>query len=69
MLKYTTIQGDTWDLIALKVLGNERNMHLILANNPTYNDVVIFPANIVLEIPTVFVRNDNNLPTWRRSDS
>ena len=36
---YTTIQGDTWDLIAYKLYGEEKYMkNLIEANEEYYSD-------------------------------
>lgn len=50
-MKYTTISGDTWDLIAWKVCGNEYYADRIMEANKEYLDYMIFPANVVLVIP------------------
>lgn len=42
MTKYTTIQGDTWDMIAYKVFGDETLMIQIMNLNLDYIDVSVF---------------------------
>ena len=67
MLSYTTAQGDTWDSISLKFYQNERYMHVLLERNPQYNDIVIFPANLVLMIPGTVQRSQSDYkPLWRK---
>ena len=42
---YTTIQGDTWDLIAYKLYGEEKYMkNLIEANCPMRSQMAVFRA-------------------------
>ena len=51
---YRTKQGDTWDLIALKVypkIGGEKLMDVLLEHNPDHIHTVIFSANVILNIP------------------
>ena len=51
---YRTKQGDTWDLIALKVypkIGGEKLMDVLLEHNPDHIHTVIFSANVSLNIP------------------
>lgn len=67
MLKYRTIQGDTWDIIAFKVynsLGEERLMHLLIDANPLYRNYVCFPAGVILNVPEVEIPRSNTLPPW-----
>ena len=69
MRKYKTIQGDTWDLIAFRVypkIGGEKLMDILLEQNPEYVNTVIFPANVILEIPTVDIPVISKLPAWKR---
>jgi len=66
MPKCITTQGDTWDVISLKFYKDEKYMHLILEVNPKYNDVVIFPANIVLNVPDIVQKTKTKLPVWRK---
>lgn len=63
---YTTIQGDMWDTIAYKVYGSEVGMNALLEANQEYADVVVFPANIVVQVPEYTAPETSNLPPWRR---
>lgn len=66
MTKYTTIQGDMWDMIAYKVYGNESGMSQLLDANQNYRDYVIFPAGIGLNVPTFSQSEVSLLPPWRQ---
>lgn len=63
---YTTIQGDMWDTIAYKVYGSEVGMNALLKANQEYADVVVFPVNIVVQVPEYTAPETSNLPPWRR---
>ena len=41
---YTTIQGETWDNIALKVYGSEKYTSLLMENNYPHLDILVFPS-------------------------
>lgn len=66
---YTTIQGDSWDLISYKIFGLEKYAPKIMSANIFYRDVQIFEAGIVLAIPDISEEEINNekqgLPPWR----
>ena len=69
MRTYRTEQGDTWDLIALRMypkIGAEKLMDILLDYNPEYIHTVIFPANVILNIPDVDVPVISSLPAWKR---
>lgn len=70
MVYYVTNQGDAWDLIAYKQLGSEIFTTDLISLNPTYKDIVLFPAGITLELPIVTDEDLNNaqadLSPWRR---
>ena len=69
MKTYTTEQGDTWDLIALRMfpnIGAEKLIDILLDYNPEHIHTVIFPANITLNIPEVSVPVVSSLPAWKR---
>ena len=69
MKTYTTEQGDTWDLIALRMfpnIGAEKLTDILLDYNPEHIHTVIFPANINLNIPEVNVPVVSSLPAWKR---
>ncbi len=65
-MKYTTIQGDTWDVIALKTTGSEMNMNKLIESNITHRDTVIFGAGVVLDIPDIPTSVNELLPPWKR---
>lgn len=66
---YTTIQGDTWDMVAFRVFGNEYLMTDLIETNPAHREVVIFPAGIVLNVPVIAEPEPQNLPPWKRGDN
>ena len=63
---YTTTQGDMWDNIAYKLYGSEAGLNTLLDANKQYADIVVFPANIVLQVPEYTAPETSNLPPWRR---
>ena len=63
---YTTKSGDMWDMIALKVLGNEMHMSELIENNYKYRNVMIFEAGIKLNITEISTQKVKNLPPWKR---
>jgi len=52
---YKTEAGDTWDLIAFKLFGNENLMKELLEENIELSEIVIFPAGVELSIPEIKV--------------
>ena len=69
MITYRTVQGDTWDLIALRMypkIGAEKLMDVLLEANPEHMHTIIFPANVILNIPEVDVPVISSLPAWKR---
>ncbi len=64
---YTTIQGDTWDRIARRFYGDERQMHRLLSANPAHRNVLIFSAGIVLTIPVADTTQTAARPPWKTS--
>ena len=64
---YTTSQGETWDVIAKRIWGEERLMHKLIEANPAYQETVFFSAGIVLTVPAVETpAKVLNLPPWKR---
>lgn len=55
--RYTTEQGDTWDLIAKRVYGEHNRaeffMHVLLEANQEHRFVTLFSANVELTVPTI----------------
>lgn len=65
MAKYTTIQGDHWDMIAKKVYGSELHASFLMANNYPYLDVYEFDSGVVLNCPGLPENRSEDLPPWR----
>lgn len=64
---YTTTAGDTWDALALDLLGNERYLDRLILANPAHAYLTRLPAGLVLTVPTVATPDTApNLPPWRR---
>ena len=66
MRNYTTIQGDTWDMISFKVYGTEIYMNKLIEANSLYREVVFFNANIEINVPNIDIYETPNLPPWKR---
>lgn len=65
-MTYTTKQGDCWDSVAFKVLGNESYMSQLIDANKRYRGIYIFPAGVVLTIPEIAEDTVSTAPPWRR---
>lgn len=66
----TTVEGDTFDALALEFYNDEKQASLIIQANLDYCDVLIFEAGVELKIPIVeFVNLPETLPPWRRETS
>lgn len=66
MKTYTTVQGDMWDSIAFHQLGSCESTDALMNANLKYMDVFIFPSGVVLTIPDVENKVENNLPPWKK---
>lgn len=63
---YTTRSGDTWDAIALRTMGSELYMDLLIRANPERNYVMRFGAGVVLQVPAIPTpARPASLPPWR----
>lgn len=75
MADYITIQGDTWDQIALKVYGSDVATRDIMAENGTRDPELLavwrFPYGTRLAVPerTPDTSTIAQLPPWRRPDA
>ena len=66
MTQYITKQGDTFDSIAFKVLGNRRYTRELMEANPDYLEVIIFSGGIKLNIPEITEETPiSDHPPWR----
>lgn len=63
---YTTVQGDEWDMVALKVYGDESYLNELLKANQKYNNIVVFSAGVKLLLPEIEVKSTTILPPWKR---
>lgn len=63
---YTTVSGDTWDIVAYKVYGNEMYMDTLIKANIEYKDTYIFPAGVVLTLPEIKLTVSESLPPWKQ---
>lgn len=66
--KHITVQGDTFDGLALKHYDDEKQASAIIAANLDYCDTLIFDAGVELVIPDAAALTlPETLPPWRRS--
>ena len=63
---YKTKSGDTWDIVAKEVYGDELYTSFLMGNNQKYLDYFIFPESLLLEIQDKPDNDDDFLPDWRR---
>ena len=63
---YTTIDGDTFDALALVFYDDEKLASTIIRANPDHCDTLIFAAGVELTIPEeIEVAMPETLPPWR----
>ncbi|MDA3732390.1 tail protein X [Niameybacter massiliensis] len=65
-IEYTTVDGDTFDIIALDMYNDEFKSHLIIQANPSYAKIITFKAGVVLKVPVVEEDIPETLPPWKR---
>ena len=65
---YTTIQGDTWDMIAYKVFGDEKYASDIMNANYDYIDILVFDNGELIDIPKIDIEEVQGLPSWLEED-
>lgn len=63
--KYVTNQGETWDTISLDFYGNPYRIKELVDCNRQYSDVLIFEANVELNIP-ILEDTSTTLAPWKR---
>ena len=69
MREHITVEGDTFDSLALRYYNEERLASRIIQMNPEYCDTLIFEAGIMLYIPDIStVDMPGTLPPWRRGE-
>ena len=65
MSTYTTIQGDTWDVIARKIFGDTKYTGNIIMANLRYMDYFVFPSGIELSVPDVDTTQPSAPVPWK----
>lgn len=68
---YTTVQGNRWDTIATLAWGEPGEFKRIIECNPGVPLTPILPGGIVLKIPIVPQKKNNDinkLPPWKRPE-
>lgn len=50
---YTTLQGDTWDVIAQRVYGDDHQCSVLMVANPDYKATMFFSAGVILNVPEI----------------
>lgn len=67
--EHITVEGDTFDGLALRYYSDEKMASEIIQANPDYCDTLIFEAGVKLYIPAVStVTMPETLPPWRRDE-
>ena len=64
--KYVTNQGETWDTISLDFYGNPYRIKEFIECNRKHSDVLIFEANVELNIPILEEESSDTLAPWKR---
>ena len=63
---YKTKSGDTWDIVAKEVYGDELYTSFLMGNNQEYLDYFVFPEGVLVIIQDKPDNDDDFLPDWRR---
>ena len=67
--EHITVDGDTFDSLALHYYSDEKMASEIIQANPDYCDTLIFEAGVKLYIPAVYATTmPETLPPWRREE-
>ena len=66
-VEYMAKAGDTFDLLALRMYGDDQLAGYISDYNPDYSDILIFEGGEQLKIPIVDnVETEETIAPWRR---
>lgn len=63
---YVTKSGDTWDLIAYEIYGDEVHMKELIEANIELAETVFFEAGVPLICPDIPLPDSANTPPWKR---
>ena len=65
---YMTSQGDTWDLMAYDLYGDEKYMRYLIEANWPLLDVLVFSSGVTIIVPDIPEDADEDRPFWREDD-
>ena len=72
MATYSTQQGDTFDIIAFRLFGDELYMDELIKANFEHRKTLIFGSGVVLNVPEIDTEtpqtSNENLPIWKRGE-
>lgn len=63
---YITKQGDTFDIIALRLYDDEFKASLLMEANPKHVSIITFQAGVSLKYPIIEGDIPETLPPWKR---
>lgn len=64
--EYDTLQGDTFDSIALDFYGDEYKANLLAEANPEHIRTLKFEAGVLLWVPIIEATAATTLPPWKQ---
>lgn len=64
-MTYRTKSGDTWDVIAKEVYGNEYRADVLMAANREHIGTFLFGEGVLLTAPAPEEKPDSSLPPWK----
>lgn len=70
MAQYITRQGDTWDVMAKRLYGDEHFMDVLIKANVNHRKTVVFSYGVTIEVPEIDTKSKLyhvNLPPWKRN--
>lgn len=65
---YITSQGDTWDLMAYDLYGDEKYMHYLIEANWPLLDILVFSSGTRIVVPDIPQEAREDAPFWRDTD-
>ena len=65
---YMTSQGDTWDLIAYDLYGDEKYMRYLIEASWPLLDILVFSSGTMVNVPDIPEEADEDRPFWCDAD-
>lgn len=65
---YTTVSGDTWDVISFKNYNDEHFVSELMEQNWQHINTTVFKAGVSITVPEITTEQEQsaNLPPWSR---